>query len=533
MAVAYVDGIHPSIVVGRGIYGPFNGTYAARNELTAWNWRGGELTLEWWFKAGIGINDDVNSEFIGQGTHGIAVADVDGDGKDEIVFGAMVVDDNGTGLYSTGRGHGDALHVAEMDLSNPGLEIFMPQEDTSVGNHTASIIRDAATGQILAAPLVTPADVAAGAFPDVGRGIALDIDPNYPGYEFWDSYDPSIYDSHGNPIYDKPSNMHQNFGVWWDADLLRETLDGTTIGDWNYTTHGRQNLVSFGNSGINSTAGLSANNGTKSTPALSGDILGDWREEVIWRTSDNTALQIWSTTITATNRLVTLVHDSQYREALAWQNVGYNQPPNPSFFLGAGMATPPQPSIYFPGELPGDYNDDGSVNAADYTVWRNALGSTTILPNDTTPGMVTDDDYRVWKLFFGTTADAGSAAVSSRANLQTAPVAVKTIEDATKGAATGVASSLPLPATSTSASAGNHRVLRRLTTRHDAVDSAILLLSIHQHVDRPEGADLGDMSASDGDDENSEAYAESVDCYFERHSLAGVAARFGHEKFRL
>ncbi|MGI9176281.1 MAG: autotransporter-associated beta strand repeat-containing protein [Pirellulales bacterium] len=345
LAPAYLDGTRPSIVVGRGVFTP-SGTLPARNELTAWNWRDGRLTQQWWFRADIGVNDNVNSEYVGQANYTMIPADVDGDGRDEIVYGAMVVNDDGTGLYSTGRGHGDALHVSDMDPSNPGPEVFMPHEWTSLGNHTTATLRDAATGLLLAAPLVAPADVAAGSFPDVGRGIALDIDPNHPGYEFWDSYDPDIYDCHGNAIYPKPSNMHVNFGVWWDGDLLRETLDNTTISDWNFTTHGRSTLVSYASSGINNSSGLSDNNGTKATPCLSGDILGDWREEVIWRTSDNSALQIWSTTIAATNRIFTLVHDSQYREALAWQNVGYNQPPNPSFFLGDGMAAAPTPNIY-------------------------------------------------------------------------------------------------------------------------------------------------------------------------------------------
>jgi rhamnogalacturonan endolyase len=412
MAVAYVDGVRPSIIVGRGIYGPQSSSFSARNELTAWNWREDELTNEWWFKSAIGINDNINSEYIGQGTHGIAVADADGDGKDEIIFGGMTVDHDGTGLYSTGRGHGDALHVGDFDLSNPGLEVYQPHEDTSLGNHTAATLRDAATGRILAAPLVSPADVAAGSFPDVGRGIALDIDPNYPGYEFWNSYNPNIYDAQGNVIYAQPMTtgvMHRNFGVWWDADLLRETLDGTTISDWNYTTAGRSNLVSFSNSGINNSSAVSSNNGTKSTPTFSGDILGDWREEVIWRTSDNTALQIWSSTITSTNKIYTLTHDSLYRQALAWQNVGYNQPPNPSFFLGAGMATTLTPLIYtipMVDPIPGDFNGDYTVDADDLVIWRTFYGetSTAFQPGDgDSDGDVDGRDFLVWQRNFGRT----------------------------------------------------------------------------------------------------------------------------------
>ena len=407
MTPAYLDGSRPSIVVGRGIYGPFNQNFAARNELAAWDWRDGQLIPVWHFQADVGIND-VNSEFIGQGTHGISVADVDGDGRDEIVFGAMVVDHDGTGLYSTGRGHGDALHVSDMDLSNPGLEIFMPHESTSIGNHTASTLRDAATGRILAAPLVSPADVAAGNFPDVGRGAAMDIDPNHPGYEFWNSYSPSIYNAQGVPIYAKPANMHTNFGVWWDADLLRETLDGTTIGDWNYTTAGRTNLVSFANSGINNTSALSSNNGTKATPAFSGDILGDWREEVIWRTSDNTALQIWSTTIVTTEKLYTLAHDTQYRSALAWQNVGYNQPPHPSFFLGAGMAPQSAPLVYMPtpnGPAAGDFNGDAAVDGDDLALWSAFYGQSGggVQPADADgDGLVAGGDFLAWQRGFGT-----------------------------------------------------------------------------------------------------------------------------------
>jgi hypothetical protein len=159
----------------------------------------------------------------------------------------------------------------------------------------------------------------------------------------WNSSDGGIYASDGTRIQDKPGNMPQNFGIWWDGDPLRELLDGTTIGDWriNLTTNigGRVNYVF-------APAGLSGINGTKNTPSLTADLYGDWREEVVWRRSDNSALQIWSTTIPSQIRLPTLMHDIQYREAVAWQNVAYNQPPHSSYFIGQGMATPAPPNVY-------------------------------------------------------------------------------------------------------------------------------------------------------------------------------------------
>jgi hypothetical protein len=278
-----------------------------------------------------------------------------------------------------------------------------------------SDLRDARTGQIISATAIVPSGDEG-----PGRGVALDIDPNFAGYEFWGA-DSNIYgaqvDGQGNvtyaPIYARPSNMHQNFGVWWDADLLRETLDGTTIGDWNYTTRGRVNLVSSGGSGINNSSGLSSNNGTKSTPTLSGDIMGDWREEVIWRTSDNSALQIWSTSIVATNRLYTLMHDPVYRMAITWQNAAYNQPPHPGYFLGGGMAAPPKPKTYLTSQLAGDYNRDEQVDASDYVLWRKSLGSMTNLQADgNRDGIVNSSDHSVWSANFAEVSSAGAGAAS-------------------------------------------------------------------------------------------------------------------------
>ncbi len=372
--VAYLDGERPSLVMARGYYGPQSSGGQARNEIAAYDFRDGQLTLRWIFKAGYNINNNINSSYIGEGTHSIVVADVDGDGKDEIIYGASAIDDNGVGLYATRLGHGDALHVSDMDPTRPGLEVFQVHESTGTNGHIGSSLRDARTGAIIAGQTVVQGSD--GTWPDVGRGVAMDIDPNYLGYEFWDSAHSSIYDVKGNPIYAK-NNAFQNFGVWWDSDLLRELLDGTTISKWNYNTQGRNNFdLDPNSSGTNSAPGVSSNNGTKSTPALSADIFGDWREEVIWRTSDNTKLRIFTTPIPATNRLVTLMHDSQYRSAIAWQNSAYNQPPHPSFFLGAGMTAPPPPqlAIVAPGALAGDFNGDRRVDALDRALWMANFG---------------------------------------------------------------------------------------------------------------------------------------------------------------
>lgn len=340
-AVAYLDGERPSLVFGRGYYFPRVASGQARNEIATYDFRDGALSLRWHFKAGYNINQNINQEYIGQGAHSMTIGDVDGDGRDEIIYGAAAIDDNGLGLYSTGLGHGDALHMSDMDPSRPGQEVFMVHESPSQHGGVGGELRDARTGALLAS--------IAGSG-DIGRGVAADIDPNVPGYEMWATTDDRrIFNVNGDPLYDTPSNMFYNFVTWWDADLSRELLDRTTISEWN--SPGRSNFdLDPGTPGSQIFApGASSNNGTKATPALSADILGDWREEVIWRRDDNSHLDIYTTIIPAQNRLYTLMHDTQYRVAIAWQNSGYNQPPHPSFYLGAGMQAPPTPNIYYAG----------------------------------------------------------------------------------------------------------------------------------------------------------------------------------------
>jgi rhamnogalacturonan endolyase len=308
--IAYLDGIRPSLVMCRGYYTGQNGT-PGRTVLAAWNWRNGELTQVWTFDTLFGPPE--NDAYRGQGNHNLSVADVDCDGKDEIVYGGMCVDDDGSGLYTTGQGHGDAMHLSDMDPERPGLEVWRCVETTVTG----AVLTDAATGEVLVEY------VNAG---DVGRACAGDIDPRYLGYELWGSTGCPMYTCQGQVI--GSSSLSMNFMVWWDSDLLRELLDGTTIDKWDYKNATTQRLLSA------STYNAASNNGTKSNPCLCADILGDWREEVIWRSRDNQKLLIFTTTIPTDHRLVTLMHDHVYRMSTAWQNVAYNQPTQTGFFMG-------------------------------------------------------------------------------------------------------------------------------------------------------------------------------------------------------
>ncbi|MCZ8521221.1 rhamnogalacturonan lyase family protein [Paenibacillus caseinilyticus] len=321
-AVAYLDGERPSLITSRGYY--------TRTVLSAYNYRDGQLTKVWRFDT----NDEGKGAYAGQGNHNLTVGDVDADGKDEITFGAMAVDDDGTGLYSTGLGHGDAQHLGDLDPARPGLEQFDVHEHTD--SPYGMEMRDAETGEILWG-------VWTGI--DTGRGMSADIDPNYAGEEMWSATITNaqhipisgLYNAKGEKISTAiPSST--NFGIWWDGDLMRELLDSNRIDKWDYNAQVTNNLYTA--------AGSSSNNGTKSTPALQADLFGDWREEVIWKAEDSSELRIYTTTAPTEHRIRTLMHDPNYRLAVAWQNVGYNQPPHPSFFLGQGMSEPAAPHMY-------------------------------------------------------------------------------------------------------------------------------------------------------------------------------------------
>ncbi len=321
--VAYLDGSRPSVVMCRGYY--------TRTTLAAWDWRDGKLTLRWLFDSEKFGPPDRSNPYRGQGNHNLSVADVDGDGRDEIIYGAMVVDDDGRPLHLTGWGHGDALHVSDLTPANPGLEIVTIQERFDAQGLS---MRDARTGKpIFTIPSVAAATSGGDAGEGPGRGASFNIDPRHPGSESWAAGAgmTGLYNAKGERISERRPRSC-NFAVWWDGDLLRELLDQNRVTKWHWETGTETPLLVA--------QGSMSNNGTKATPTLSADLFGDWREEIIWRTVDGKELRIYSSAIPTPHRLPTLMHDAQYRTAIAWQNTAYNQPPHPSFALDDSLPLP-------------------------------------------------------------------------------------------------------------------------------------------------------------------------------------------------
>lgn len=320
--VAYLDGVRPSVVACRGVYG--------RTVLVAWDWRDGALTQRWVFDSGISRPPYSDaSPYSGMGGHSLSVADVDGDGRDEIVYQAMVVDDDGTGLYSCGLRHGDAMHVSDFYPDRLGMEVFTVQEneeETVRFQTPGAAMRDAATGEILwsHSPGV-----------DVGSGLVADIDPRYPGAEAWGGPG-GLRGSTGEEL--GPAPRTTAWALWWDGDPLRELLSRGGVAKWDWQTRRLEELTTI------------AGRGGPRGPNLLGDVIGDWREELLMTAPDGRSLRLYSTTIPTDRRLPTLLHDPQYRLAIAWQNVVYNKPPHPSYFLGHDMTPPPRPNIRLIGE---------------------------------------------------------------------------------------------------------------------------------------------------------------------------------------
>ena len=335
-AVAYLDGVHPSVVMTRGYY---TYVYAA-----AYTWDGTDLKEQWLStntptekNGGTGCTvkyadgtskNNTNKTLYAQGAHSVSVADVDNDGYDEIIFGSAVLDHDGTVLTYDGRGHGDAEHVSDFD--NDGKqEIFMAHE---AGKHNDDTIPYAVDIKRYNGDIMLQA-----AQGDIGRGIMDNVDDEYALSSgnlslFWSVAADGIYNQAGEKVGNIPntngSNM-ENFAVYWDGDLGRELLDGNKL--VKYSIKSGTERIYYNSK--NSTLPGSINNSTKSNACLTADLFGDWREEIVLRYGDG--VRIYFSTIPTDYRLTTLMHDSQYRCAIAWQNVGYNQSPHTSYYIGS------------------------------------------------------------------------------------------------------------------------------------------------------------------------------------------------------
>lgn len=327
--IGYLDGEHPSVIMCRGYY--------TRATLAAYDWDGKKLKQRWFFDS----NAD-GRDYAGQGNHNLFTADVDHDGKDEIVYGSCVIDDNGKGLYSTRLGHGDAMHVTQFSLDMDGLQGFFCHENKRDG----ATFRDLQTGKIISR------------FPspqDVGRCMAADVDPTSKGVEMWAGAGIGFHGLNGDLLYrlnnaqtstslEGPANLTVNFAVWWDGDLLRELYDKVQIDKFNWKSGKCDTIMRFD--------GCASNNGTKNNPGLIGDIFGDWREEVVLRTSDSKHLRVYVSTIPTDYRFHTFLQEPVYRNSLAAENNCYNQPTHTGFYFGNDLIpASPGEQILFRGTI--------------------------------------------------------------------------------------------------------------------------------------------------------------------------------------
>ncbi len=322
--IGYLDGQRPSMVFCRGYYTGPEGDAGGRTVMAAFDLVDGKLQEKWRFDT-----LDYNNQYIGQGNHSMSLADVDYDGCDEIIYGSLAVDHDGTPMYSTGLGHGDAQHVGDLDPSRPGLEVYSCHEDK--GSAYGYEMRDARTGEILYGEYTGT---------DNGRGASDDIDPNYPGAEGWSAA--GVLTTAKGEVISNKYTMAANFFAWWDGDLGREVQDGIYISKWNHDTQKTDTIFTA--------SGTFAVNGTKANPSLTADLFGDWREETIYPLKDSSALRIYTTTTPTGYRLPTLMHDIQYRNHVALQNTCYNQPTHTSYYLGYDTKTIPVPQITVNGQ---------------------------------------------------------------------------------------------------------------------------------------------------------------------------------------
>jgi fibronectin type 3 domain-containing protein len=323
--VGYPDGVRPSLMIhaktrkGDGNFHQVN---------SAWDYRGGNLTQRW---SNQWEADDPSAP---PTNHQMRILDIDGDGKDEMFPGMYALNYNGTLRYNLGlQGivHGDRFHISDLNPNRAGLEHYGIQQNNPSGR--VEYFTDANTGQLLW-------DVNIGSIADAARGMALDIDPNYPGSEVWSFY--GLRSATGTLIANDPTRPYPNLGTWWDGDLHGDCVNTEVVDKWNYTTMTTSRLLTAYHYG--------ANSNSRSVPAFLGDIYGDWREELIYENANLSEFLVFTTSSSSTTRLYTLAQNPAYRNCLTVK--GYLQSNHPDYFLGNGMSTPPTPDIVYTPSIP-------------------------------------------------------------------------------------------------------------------------------------------------------------------------------------
>ena len=314
--IAYLDGVHPSAIYNRGYY--------TRMTISAVDVVNKKLSVRWIFDS-----DKEGKECYGQGNHNLMVADVDNDGRQEISMGDCMIDDNGKMLWSSGKGHGDAQHLGDFIPERPGLELWQCHEHTPYG---VSLF-DAKTGQVI---FHIDGDK------DTGRCCGDNVWAGNQGAELWGARPAkAVLDKNGKTIASLSPSM--NYLIYWDGDLEREMLSDTMISKMKSATQ-----IDY----FFTAEGCASNNSTKAVPCMTADLFGDWREELIMRTTDNKKLRVWCSTYTTDVRLTTLMHDMQYRAQSCCQQSAYNQPPHVSYYLGSDAPLPARPKVVINGKAP-------------------------------------------------------------------------------------------------------------------------------------------------------------------------------------